>query len=987
MKIRAKDEFYLNGKKYWTIHKVEEILEITFLKKSAISYLESEWEIEKIICGLDIGYDAEKIEYIRNEVIKFHDKYYASFTVKQMLPKHTIFRKLNSIHGMEKKYCFYMTKTYNLRGKSGVVFKKEDVDLLAKLNHKDDSLEIDEFIYKSQLYYTHKKVFEILEISNTRLVSMDIQKDWNVRIIKTTYRDSGISASDRILYGYNADDINCIIKEYKKIRETYYIKFELEGKIPKNCMKNCLTSIKIDSKYNRYMTKTFPLGKSTCVYKKIEVDNIKNTIENNYTREQLLDLFNISPAGLRNLLKQYNIDFIKIGFKQFFSKEQVDDLIMKKNKYLEEYSTIAEMSEYFDDNIIPNSARKRIQRYDVPLYVYDRTNTLRLKQSDGSVKISEVIEIAKECSERKKYTKILELSGSNSYETFILRLEAHPDWDGFKNETKYTNNKWFQFVQDYLNRTRQHEKRLNGVITGLVCTSIALQKMLYDSEKNEIYEMTTPEINFSLRNLTTQRDRDTIYRFLKEVSLDKHKKQFQIKNIKYTTKNIDEEKYIIDNEIYSIDDFFIILNYCTNVNLHIKKGLKEIEEKGTCKYISTWLYVCLHLNNAWRCSDIVEFPVIDLSDIFLKNDITNIDWFYENRVSTNLAKIVISRINQWEMIISKVHIKGAFFCSDEVSIPIATSIMILLLYRDFKYIHQESIMIFNTKYNTPSKSMIKDFFKEITIDNFIFKSQKMNKSIMNYIYYLGIISGDADSLVQCMYMRSHIIKQTTIDFYLQFDSNSIDELSKQLFKRGEFGGVYDILLKKINGNLRNFEEITEEIDDLNHKFGGGTKMNLVLGFFNSLRKDREELFEEIKNMSLDEVQNLLTNIFLKKSPSKDSIDIQCIYHENNCKKNSTISCFDCPYHIPTIYSLSLLGEKILNNIEQIKNTNILPQKIKLFISLEKSKKILLEAINKFGKDIVYENLGCDRNEFIKKLASTENALDKELSLTDWEVGV
>ena len=105
------------------------------------------------------------------------------------------------------------------------------------------------------------------------------------------------------------------------------------------------------------------------------------------------------------------------------------------------------------------------------------------------------------------------------------------------------------------------------------------------------------------------------------------------------------------------------------------------------------------------------------------------------------------------------------------------------------------------------------------------------------------------------------------------------------------------------------------------------------------------------------------------------------------QKNSTISCFDCPYHIPTIYSLSLLGEKILNNIEQIKNTNILPQKIKLFISLEKSKKILLEAINKFGKDIVYENLGCDRNEFIKKLASTENALDKELSLTDWEVGV
>ena len=66
-------------------------------------------------------------------------------------------------------------------------------------------------------------------------------------------------------------------------------------------------------------------------------------------------------------------------------------------------------------------------------------------------------------------------------------------------------------------------------------------------------------------------------------------------------------------------------------------------------YESAWLYMLLHLNNAWRHNDILEFPRIDLQ----KLGITSLDWIEENKLTNELAQRIINQVKLKKFIHSK----------------------------------------------------------------------------------------------------------------------------------------------------------------------------------------------------------------------------------------------------------------------------------------------------------------------------------------------
>ena len=138
---------------------------------------------------------------------------------------------------------------------------------------------------------------------------------------------------------------------------------------------------------------------------------------------------------------------------------------------------------------------------------------------------------------------------------------------------------------------------------------------------------------------------------------------------------------------------------------------------------------------------------------------------------------------------------------------------------------------------------------------------------------------------------------------------------------------------------------------------------------NSLRAERELVVEKISKMSLEEAQSSLTDMFARKIPSKESKDVQCLYSRTGCERTELQSCFECQYHIPTIYALMTLCNGIKKDIIDFNETIIIPKKYKLSISTAKKKLVLLDAIQKFGKDYVYECLGYSRKEFMSLLAS------------------
>ena len=318
---------------------------------------------------------------------------------------------------------------------------------------------------------------------------------------------------------------------------------------------------------------------------------------------------------------------------------------------------------------------------------------------------------------------------------------------------------------------------------------------------------------------------------------------------------------------------------------------------------------------------------------------------------------------------------GHFFCSDDLAPALATAIIILTLYRKNECIEDnEKLIYFNTKHNQASQGLLNNFFRELKINGFKFKSKKFNKTVMTYITYLANLSGDGKALEYAKYMRSHTNISSTLH-YIDFNVKSVERLSKLLFARGEFGYVTSLLLTRINGGeVLDFEEATEQIYKVNKMFGDATKLSTTIGFLNTIRGDRASVAKYISEKSFEECQEILTDLFARKLPSKDGSDVQCLFSKVGCQKTELKSCFDCPYHIPSIYALTSLCEILLADMRKYNNTTNIPSRYKLALGIHRKKINLSEAVKKFGSEYVFNCLGIDKETFIEILSEIPNPL-------------
>ena len=407
----------------------------------------------------------------------------------------------------------------------------------------------------------------------------------------------------------------------------------------------------------------------------------------------------------------------------------------------------------------------------------------------------------------------------------------------------------------------------------------------------------------------------------------------------------------------------------------------------------------LHLNNAWRNSDCNRFPELIIKDLIEEYEIKDIKWFNNNKLTLPQSKAVIFRVRQWEMRISKTKMKGVFFCSDELAPSFATAVIILHLYKYSSDIvnkdeHNDNKLIMNFGNSTDINSnMTKKFFKGVNIKGFRFSSLKFNRTIMTYLYFIANTSGDNKALIYAQELRRHVnIKNTT--HYVNFDIEKIESLSKQLFQRGEFGYIPALLSQKVlgNGETGSFEEMTNQIIQINAVFGDVQEMNNTARFLNRIRSERQNVIDMISEKSFKECQEDLTNIFTGNLPSKCGSDIQCLFSKQGCQMpnlddedKDNCSCFDCPYHIPSIYALTQLCNNLIDNCKDylglprdvelkdfkkylLENPNTIPHlskksKMKLGLKIQRRRVLLAEAIQKYGYEYVYRCLDIERDTF------------------------
>lgn len=766
-----------------------------------------------------------------------------------------------------------------------------------------------------------------------------------------------------------------------EVNSNYYIELSSLIKlyeIQKEFLSKHITNKKVKEKYKKYIYNDLRKIKipfcsrtdgSEIAYRLIdineELENERENLKNYMSREEVLKVLCICDYNLRKTIQQFEIKKKRFGKVVMYWKDDIDFLKEQQKELGIRYISFDQVK-----NTYGKSVFRHINSYKLPIFA----RRLDIFPSLSATYYDKV-EIESFVAKKSKVEKYHNVEEDTLFDTFKKKVEIRINFKSLPN-LEYTYSKWIDYVNNTLSKTKRNNQGKIYLINYLVHSTQILDDYLYENNTQEIYTLSTTKLVY-LINITRAQSLEQvaiIYGFLKFISRDTNirikasnqKKQFfninDIKNPSTEYKKNKDKK--AKHEIYSFNQYKSLFDFINDKKYHIDKYFTlSIKNKGI--YLSSWLYVILHLNNAWRNGDIITFPRLNFDSLELQYGITNIDWFKTNNISFALSKQIMTLINHYEFKVNKTQVNAHFFCSNQLMDTLATILLMLDLHIKYEYVGEKKefnkpVMMFYNKYNSISKFRANNFIKCANIDNFDFSSLKMNKTILTYIYKL---SDEKGSLLLSKYLRAHTNEKSTLH-YVNIDKNEIDFLVEQLFARGEFGYIYDTLLDIIDKkNIKLLEEKTKKILQIKNFFGNELKIEATLSMINYFYDERKEVLELLTNKSYDECLTLLSDIYMNNLPSRKN-NIQCLHSKNGCVCIEVNNCVDCKYSIPSIYALNAICDSVKSDLKIYNNTSKIPQKIKTSLLLMKKKQLLKEAIKRYGKDYIYSILEMTSEEFL-----------------------
>lgn len=547
----------------------------------------------------------------------------------------------------------------------------------------------------------------------------------------------------------------------------------------------------------------------------------------------------------------------------------------------------------------------------------------------------------------------------------------------FPDGTQTTEKLWFEYVEEILKNSSENQLYTTSGYIGALTTAT---EALVDNIENEIFTYTSNELNLMLlSNENIPRgSREYIFQYLLFVDKVITLKE-QTKSSTHTTKrpfNVNRlinprklPRSNLETKIYSYEEYDLLFNYTINIDLHKPKAIKDAvdfiqgkkKSRAYKKYDSAWLYVLLHLNNAWRHSDCLQVPRISLAG----TSIRDLNWLLENDIDEADVKKIIFRLKAADMSVSKTGAVRNFFCSSEVEKAIATAIVICeLRTRAINDLSDTIIYKINTS-GIFAKGPKNAFFKEFNCRDFDFQNRALNRTFLSLVAYIQSVSGNSSDSEYLRILRSHVDFETT-NKYITIPQERLDQISLQLFDRDMFGHIPQVLAELIFGKQTEESAQTENIKLVKQKFGDIYKIEETAFFLDKIQdikahasqtflKNNEEykdIIESIiRDMPPEEVNSLFNKVITGQLPSKKK-HYQCIASEANCKFPGR-DCDECPLSIPHFYALSSLIERIFKKATTIYKSmeEDLPEaeKTRLANWIALDLELLQDAQRKYGK--------------------------------------
>jgi hypothetical protein len=760
--------------------------------------------------------------------------------------------------------------------------------------------------------------------------------------------------------------------------------------VAKNVFGVYLTKVKIPEDYPKLF------GSLNSMYDKNEVYKIKEykdfILTNCITQAQTVEYLDLpgkygsgNSRGFRKVIRDFQLKAYKlIGHSNvnYYIKEQIEAIKLKQKDFWEEHIATFEIKETY-----PFALKNRLAFFD-GLEVIDIPPYARIKASSIGVQKAykrEGFLTTIESVIKKK--QIYDTKGETYIDTFKKRLELILDEGTKFNLSIYTKEKWFQFAESKLKQTQSFKTSESKISQLISLTTNIINKALKEFDVSEIYSLSSKQLALvykwagsdaktTLCYFLNKVDEDVKLQVMKTQSINKgfslsEVNKIRVKEIEDFEKEKAQNSKKNDIEIYDFETYSKVFEFLSNIKYHIRNSINKILEDKDIKYPSVWLYLMLHLNNAWRHGDVTDFPRLHVYDLLSEFNITDLDWFLYNELTLEQSRRLIQRVINQEFRISKTQIKGCFFSSDVLAPSIASAILIIevflvstgVLDSEVKYV---PLLNFKTKYNEPTRERLRSFFKGMNNNgDFVFMSKKFNKSVMTFIYHLSNMAGDDNALKLVQQLRNHLDPNSPLD-YVAFDLEKIEGLTKHLFMRGEFGYIPSLLIQRIQGKALSFQEMTEQVYLVNNVFNGVFKIQSTICFLNTVNHERALIMKMIEESSLEECEMFLTDIFTGNLPSREE-NIQCLISKKGCQRTDLKTCMGCPYHIPSIYALTTLCKAILNDINEFKVTKNLPKQMKIALSFNRKIVVLKEAIHQFGEEYVYSCIGLSETELADEM--------------------
>ncbi|MBY0160198.1 helix-turn-helix domain-containing protein [Cytobacillus firmus] len=555
-------------------------------------------------------------------------------------------------------------------------------------------------------------------------------------------------------------------------------------------------------------------------------------------------------------------------------------------------------------------------------------------------------------SERRRKQELAQLSGPVDLFEYRLAELKVPD------TLQKTVELYREFVILKINSSQGNSQTIHNRALEYITTLKRLFRLL----KTEVFLMNVEQLELIFQNPGMGiRDKRTLIFFL-EFCTGKGLCSFS-KNYAVTSLPFEER------EMYSPERFLEYYNYVKDINLHIHQAIQSRD------YAVTWLFVLMHVIDAWRPSDIVKLPNITLEVC----NVQTFDQLRETELSLKQAQVVINQLHKRveRMYISKTGALGHFLVNQDMIIPTATVLVITEIHRRIAG-DQQLFRIGQRKFvNFQKETHFRTFFEK-RLDLVDFQSRKMNRTLLTYFFY-SVVEGKGNANIAyelSQQVRGHIDIDTTATYIQAVNKHgSIDRVSLNLFNRGHFGWLYHhlIRLSMPDRPQLGLEQSTEIIEQFRKEFTP-YQLEQLSYFLVRQQQSKHSLALRLSNLTETDLKTLLDKIYKGEMPSKLQ-HVQCLTYPN-CTSPTAMTCLHCENAIPKVYILISIHHELDRLVVSIQNTKYPAVRIRDRKFLFQILDLLSQAVQQFGK--TYVETFIDLNKVKKKVLAIQNLISEEV---------